>query len=411
MAGPDPLVPTDLLNSTPPQTSGTPSPLSAAESVWQTPHPDTPQLVDQIFDEARKRRATDIHLQPDEIGWELRFRIDSVLQPIACFPLEIGRRITQRLKVLAELLTYRQDVPQEGRIVSPLGANETRLSTFPTLFGEKSVIRLSVGSAQYARLADLGLPDSQLDLLRRSLQATSGVILLTGPAGSGKTTTAYASLREIVEHSRGSRNVVSLEDPVEVVLPGVAQSQVRPEQGFDLATGLKSLLRQDPEVIFVGEIRDRAVAEVVFQASLSGHLVITTFHAGSSVEALCRLGDMGIEPFVLRSSLRLIVAQRLFRSLCECSRKPTSILGCSECAHAGYRGRFVLAEFLDPDRHQLAQPILARAAAPDLNRAALQAGFSPLRIEADRAVDHGRTSPQEVFRLLGSPEAFDTYAG
>jgi len=374
----------------------------AVQFDWKAPYPETPQLVEEIFDAARRLRATDIHLQPDEAGWDLRFRIDSVLQMISRFPPEIGKRITQRLKVLAELLTYRHDVPQEGRIVSALGANETRLSTFPTLFGEKSVVRLSVGSAQYCRLDDLGLHEELLESLRDALGTTGGVILLTGPAGSGKTTTAYACLREIVERTGGTRNVVSLEDPVEVVLQGVAQSQVRPEQGFDLATGLRSLLRQDPEVIFVGEIRDRSVAEVVFQASLSGHLVITTFHAGSAVEAVCRLSDLGIEPFVLRSSLRLVVGQRLFRKLCECSQERESgIQGCAKCAGTGFLGRFVLAEMLAPGESHLARKILDRIDAPELEQVAREAGFISLEEWAKQAVEQKRTTSEEVFRVLG----------
>ncbi len=363
---------------------------------------ETPQLVEKIFEEARRLRATDIHLQPDEAGWELRFRIDSVLQSITRFPPETGKRITQRLKVLAELLTYRHDVPQEGRIVSTLGANETRLSTFPTLFGEKSVVRLSVGSAQYCRLDDLGISPDLIHILRGALETTGGVILLTGPAGSGKTTTAYACLREIVERTHGARNVVSLEDPVEVVLPGVAQSQVRPEQGFTLETGLRSLLRQDPEVIFVGEIRDRAVAEVVFQASLSGHLVITTFHAGSAVEAVCRLSDLGIEPFVLRSALRLVIGQRLFRTICPCGGLERSgSEGCPECVGTGYLGRFILSEMLDPGENQVARGILDRVDVSELDKQAREAGFVTLFDWAMRAVEEGRTTSEEVFRVLG----------
>ena len=277
-------------------------------------------LVDLILEESRKASASDVHLQPTPDGLEMRWRIDGVLRKTGLLPASLAANTVARLKVLAELLTYRTDVPQEGRIRGATGQGEVRVSTFPTLHGEKAVIRLFAEAGRFLLLADLGLPDDVRDGLAQALRETSGAILLTGPAGSGKTTTIYACLREMVEATQGRRSLTTLEDPIEVAVPGVTQSQVNPSAGFDLATGLRSLLRQDPEVIVVGEVRDRSTAEVAFQASLTGHLVLSTFHAGSAAGAVGRLSDMGIEPYLLRSGLLAVVSQRLVRTLCECSR-------------------------------------------------------------------------------------------
>jgi type II secretory ATPase GspE/PulE/Tfp pilus assembly ATPase PilB-like protein len=403
-----------------------------------------PQLVAAILAAARAARATDVHLVPAAETLHMHWRIDGVLQPVADFPAELAQRTVSRLKVLARLLTYRTDAPQEGRLYTEPGekADETRLSTFPTLFGEKAVIRLFVGAGRYRRLDELGLPSETLATLRRLLDETAGVILLTGPAGSGKTTTIYAALRELADKTSGGRSLVSLEDPIEVVVPGVAQSQVQPAAGFDMATGLRSMLRQDPEVIMVGEIRDRETAETVFQAALTGHLVLTTFHAGSAAQAINRLSDMGIEPYLLRSAIRAILCQRLVRRLCACARESTvaedrlglatgnedrgskiedrpeaharsSILdsrssmsvrmpvGCDDCHGTGYLGRFLLTEMLLPERSELGRAILSRSDANQLERLAVEAGMVTQYDRACQAVSQGVTSPAEVRRVLG----------
>ena len=255
------------------------------------------------------------------------------------------------------------------------------------------------------------------------LQATSGVVLMTGPSGSGKTTTIYACLREIVDMFGDSKSIMTLEDPVEVVVPGVTQSQVRPHVGFDLATGLKSMMRQDPDVIMVGEIRDPETAECAFQAALTGHLVLTTFHAGSSVEAITRLLDLGIEPYLLRSTLRAVVCQRLLREVCShCSGsesvggklktsselldKPGSVTAlsdsCSQCGGLGYHGRFVTAEVLDPNQPEIAAAILSRVDSHALQSIANAAGAVTLRARAAELIKFGRTTQEEVFRVLGN---------
>ena len=232
-----------------------------------------------------------------------------------------------RLKVLADLLTYRTDVPQEGRIRSPETAVEMRVSTFPTLYGEKAVVRLFTSSSRFLQLADLGLGADVDEALSRLLGETSGAILVVGPAGSGKTTTLYACLREIAARSEGGRSIVTLEDPIEVALPGVAQSQVNLPAGFDLTSGLRSIMRQDPEVIMVGEIRDRPTAQIALEASLTGQLVLSSFHAPGAAGAISRLLEMGLEPYVLRSGLLAVVSQRLLRKLCGCAASDRSVRG------------------------------------------------------------------------------------
>jgi type II secretory ATPase GspE/PulE/Tfp pilus assembly ATPase PilB-like protein len=277
------------------------------------------------------------------------------------------------------------------------------VSTFPTLHGERAVLRLlGASNPKLESLAQLGLPPAVVDELDAHLVATSGGILIVGPAGSGKTTTAYACLRQIVDRAAGSRSIASLEDPVEVALDGVAQTQVNLAVEFDMATGLRSLLRLDPEVIFIGEIRDRATAEVALQAALTGQLVVTTFHAGNCDDALHRLIEIGIPAYAVRNAVRLIVAQRLVRKLCACAQtadaaehaRPLgmnvancSIPGaCDDCQQTGYRGRALVAEW---------------RSAQDFDSPGPPVGDGPLWAAAEALVEAGVTSPAEVVRVLG----------
>ena len=422
-------------------------------------------VVDAILESAREAGASDVHLVPQEFGLAMLLRLDGVLQPIVELPKEISTNVIARLKVLSELLTYRTDVPQEGRVRSDsmVAANgvrrsatdsgarrgapdpaaegdlrsngaagsgdprraagdprratavEMRVSTFPTLFGEKAVVRLFVGSGTFRFLGELGLPEDIETALKRLLDRRNGLLLVTGPAGSGKTTTAYASLREIVKASNSTRSISSLEDPIEAVVPGVAQSQINASAGFDYATGLKSLMRQDPEVIFVGEIRDRNTAETAFQASLTGQLVLTTFHSSSASGAISRLSDMGIEPYLLRSGVIGIVAQRLLRKLCVCSeaigdsdgfvglevQQASRPVGCEKCGGTGYRGRMIVSELLQPDLAGMGRAILSRGDVAEIESLAVQAGMKTLLKRASLAVEAGQTSPAEVRRVLG----------
>jgi general secretion pathway protein E len=427
--------------------------LDAASPLYAT------QLVDLLLAAAASAGASDVHLHPTPQGLLVQWRIDGVLQKLGEFPRGKAADVVARLKVLAELLTYRADVPQEGRIrreglglesraselptlalpTSPTPSVEMRVSTFPTLHGERAVVRLFATEDRYLYLADLGLPSEIVAALATLVNETSGALLLTGPAGSGKTTTAYACLREAVRASRGQRSVVTLEDPVEVAVPGVSQSQVQPAAGFTLATCLRSLMRQDPEVILVGEIRDTETVQTVFQAALTGHLVVSTFHTGSAAGAISRLLDMGIEPYLIISGIRALLHQRLVRRLCTCAiplpsgeggfghRRealvgkpgegvPTFLglpiahakqaAGCELCRHTGYRGRLVLAELLPTIVGELGQGVLQRRDTAELARLATAAGMTTVFQRATGAAAAGQTDPAEVRRVLGFPDEY-----
>jgi len=380
---------------------------------------DTPEFATEVVDvllaTARDARASDIHLIPGPQGLEMLWRVDGVLQTVSRFSSAASPRVIARLKVLADLLTYRTQVPQEGRIRAA-GVSETRVSTFPTLYGEKAVVRLFGGVEHLGRLGDLGVPPLQLDQLQAELNETSGVILVVGPAGSGKTTTCYACLRDIRAVCGGQRSLVTLEDPVEVVVDGVSQSHVQAEAGFDMQLGLRSLMRQDPDVIMLGEIRDRPTAETVFQAALTGHLVLTTFHAGSVAGAISRLLDMDVEPYLLRSGLRAILCQRLVRRLCDCAAESDpqtfmgvslartwTAVGCPECRGTGYDGRMLVTEMLVPAASATARQIVARTDAAEIERQAMAAGMVSQSQSALQAVERGETTIAEVVRVLGVP--------
>ena len=373
------------------------------------------RFIDGLLASSCNRGVSDVHIQPIGDELDVRWRVDGVLQEVGRFASGRTTSPITRLKVLAELLTYRQDVPQEGRIRGGFDSVEMRVSTFPTLNGERAVVRLFAVDNTHQFLGDLGYPAEIHDRLRQLLVQTSGALLMTGPAGSGKTTTAYACLRQVVEDSEGGRNIVSLEDPIEVAVPGVSQSQANPAAGFTLSAGLRSLLRQDPEVILVGEVRDRETAEVAIQASLTGQLVLTTFHAGTAASAISRLSDMGIEPYLLRSGILAILGQRLVRKLCTCAvlidadgelvglpvKKAWKAAGCQLCDGTGYRHRAVLAELLVPEPGELGRAILSRGDAEQLEQLAVQGGMTTLWQRALAAVEEGVTSPTEVRRVLG----------
>jgi type II secretory ATPase GspE/PulE/Tfp pilus assembly ATPase PilB-like protein len=373
------------------------------------------KFIDGLLTLSCSRGVSDVHIQPIGDELDVRWRVDGVLQELGRFSSGGTTSPITRLKVLAELLTYRQDAPQEGRIRGRFENVEMRVSTFPTLDGERAVVRLFAADDTHHYLTDLGYPTKIRDQLRQLLFQTSGALLITGPAGSGKTTTAYACLRQIVEDSQGGRAIVSLEDPIEVAVPGVSQSQANPAAGFTLSSGLRSLLRQDPEVILVGEVRDRETAEVAMQASLTGQLVLTTFHAGTAASAISRLSDMGIEPYLLRSGTLAILGQRLVRRLCTCATviddqtefaglavdQAWRAKGCRLCDGRGYRGRAALVELLIPQLSELGRAILSRDDAEKLEQLAIQTGMIPLWQRALTAVEESITSPAEVRRVLG----------
>jgi len=380
----------------PPMTT-TPASQSVRERLARcTSEAQVPELVEALLAAFTQPGVSDLYVEPTAAAGLLRWRVDGVLHPLAEFPRALVPNVVARLKVLARLLTYEHALPQEGRLALPRG--EARVSTFPTIFGERVVLRsLGDGSAGPRPLDELALPEPVERALARHATARQGLVLVTGPAGTGKTTTACAVLRQIVETSGGARSIVSLEDPVEIVVPGVCQSQVSEATGLTLAAGLKSLLRQDPEVIFLGEIRDRTTAEVTLQAALTGQLVVSTFHAGEAREAIARLVDMGLPAYSVRGAVRLVVAQRLLRVLCDCARPDTPqrvaerlgtpistarvAVGCEQCRSTGYRGRRPVAECLEPS--------VADAPTTTLWQSALE------------LVTAGVTSADEVLRVLG----------
>jgi type II secretory ATPase GspE/PulE/Tfp pilus assembly ATPase PilB-like protein len=354
------------------------------------------RLVETILRDAVGRAASDVHLEPTHSSLAVRYRLDGVLHQVACLDRELAPNLVARLKVLAELLTYRVDIPQEGSIREAAGGHgvEMRVSTFPTVHGEKVVVRVFDPTGRLLDLDDLGLDPDLLGAVKGLLRERTGAVLLTGPSGSGKTTTIYACLRHLVR-AGGGQHIVTVEDPVEQVLEGVSQSQARPGTEFDFARGLRSLLRQDPEVIMIGEVRDPETAGIAVEAALTGHLVFSTLHAGSACGVIGRLLDMGVEPYLLTSGLRAVLNQRLVRRRC-----PACAAGCERCAGTGYRGRLLLAELLTLDA-PLRQAVLARSDTAALEAVAGRPGRRTLRDAAARAVADGLTTPEEIERVLG----------
>jgi general secretion pathway protein E len=361
-------------------------------------------LVDLLLNEAVRRSASDVHFEPTHRNLEVRYRIDGVLQRVGSVRKELAPNLVARLKVLADLLTYRLDIPQEGRVPWNQYGVDLRVSTFPTIHGEKAAVRIFEAAGETLDLEQLGLPADILKEWMALMQQRTGVLFLTGPSGSGKTTTIYACLRHLVQASGGSRNIVTIEDPVEQVLEGVSQSQARPGTEFDFARGLRSLLRQDPEVILIGEVRDPDTAGIAIEAALTGHLVFSTLHAGSACGVIGRLLEMGIETYLLTSGLKGILNQRLVRRLCSDCRRETAqgweAVGCEKCLSTGYHGRFLLTELLVLDA-PLRRAILSRADTGELETLAHQSGRPTLWTQADQVVKQGWTTIAEIERVLG----------
>lgn len=369
-------------------------------SAGRGPDGDAPEIVDSLIEQTFALGASDLHLLPTQEEMQVFWRIDGVLHLAGTLPKEISPNVVTRLKVLAELLTYENQTPQEGRLKAEAADRPVRVSTLPTIFGEKVVARvLPSGAEQLGRLVDLQMPSQVESVLARSLAQTSGLILVVGPAGSGKTTTAYAVIREIQARASGARSIATLEDPVEVVLPGVAQSQAAPHAGFDLHTGLRALVRQDPEVILIGEIRDAQTARIAYQAALTGQLVVTTFHASDAAAAITRLIDMGVPPYVVRGATRAVVAQRLLRRLCECTQAGEPV-GCQACRGTGYRGRRPIAEAADLSGAPL-EEIREGCDRKQLHHSLVERGMQELGSQAEELVRSNVTSQLEMERVLG----------
>ncbi|MEM8883187.1 MAG: ATPase, T2SS/T4P/T4SS family [Planctomycetota bacterium] len=342
-------------------------------------------VVDELLQRAHAWGATDIHLDPGANRLAVTFRRDGVLEEQEPLPGDATARVVGRLKTLADLLAYRTDLPQEGRVPAdrtPFG-RELRVATFPTIDGERVAVRLDARDVAPEGLEALGLPGRVLRPLRDALDQPEGVVLLTGPSGSGKTTTLYACLRHLLaQHPR--RAIVSIEDPVERRIEGVAQCEVHEASGLDFACALRSVLRQDPDVILVGEIRDRETAAAALEAGLTGHLVLSTIHAGTAPRVFARLLDMGMEPFVLTSAIRGVLAQRLVRLR----------------ADEGYEGRAPVAQWANVG-DALRRGVLDRLDATALEAAAARDGARTLHAAAQALVRAGYTTKEEVQRVLG----------
>lgn len=373
------------------------------------------RLINAVLSQAVREGASDIHLEPFEDRVSVRFRIDGVLSEVLSPKPELAPVLVSRLKVMARLDIAEKRLPQDGRITVRLAGHavDIRVSTIPSAFGERIVLRLLDQSAGQIKLEQLAMPAAVHEKLCRALLKPHGIILVTGPTGSGKTTTLYSGLSHI---NTRSRNILTIEDPVEYLLPGIGQTQVNPKVEMTFARGLRAILRQDPDVVMIGEIRDGETAEIAIQASLTGHLVLSTLHTNTAIGAVLRLKDMGVEPFLLASSLEVVMAQRLVRRLCthckesympvESERNMLKLpentliyrpIGCKLCNHQGYRGRKGIYELIEINE-RLRHLIHEQAGEQELLAEARKNSAS-ISDDGRQCVLDGVTSLEEVLRV------------
>ena len=382
------------------------------------------RFVSQMITQALRQRASDIHIEPQERNLRIRFRIDGMLTTVTTAPQQVQAAVVSRVKVQANMNIAEQRVPQDGQIQLAVDGKgvDIRVSTVPTVYGEKVVMRLLDKSTGMLVLHQLGLAPRDQERLRTVVQRPHGIFLMTGPTGSGKTTTLYALLNML---NAPDRNIITIEDPVEYHIPGITQVQVNPKAGLTFANGLRSFLRQDPDIIMVGEIRDTETAATAVQAALTGHLVLSTLHTNDGPGAVTRLLDMSIEPYLAASTLLGAAAQRLVRVLCRECREPVDLdpgvaarlkldpralsgpvyraRGCRVCRQSGYRGRTAIFELMQVDE-DMQQCILRRAAEHELRRTASRSGMRDLLEDGAAKVAAGITSPEELLRVLGLAE-------
>jgi general secretion pathway protein E len=377
--------------------------LPAVEDLLEAAN-DAPiiRMLNALLTQAAKDGASDIHIEPYERSSAVRFRVDGTLREVVQPNKALHAALISRLKIMAELDIAEKRLPQDGRISLRIGgrAVDVRVSTLPSAHGERAVLRLLDKTDSKFSLESLGMGGDTLDKFNRLIQQPHGIVLVTGPTGSGKTTTLYASLQRV---DTATVNVLTVEDPVEYELPGIGQTQVNPKIELTFAKALRAILRQDPDVIMIGEIRDYETAQIAIQASLTGHLVLATLHTNDAPSAVTRLTDMGVEPFLLSSSLLGVLAQRLVRKLCpHCKRQDAQgrwhPVGCAECGMSGYKGRTGVYELMVAD-DSIQALIHNRAAESQLFVAAEASGMRSMREDGERLVAEGVTSAAEVLRV------------
>jgi type IV pilus assembly protein PilB len=376
------------------------------------------KLVHSIVAQAIQQGASDIHVNPEEGDTRVLFRVDGVLAPAATVKRKMAAGVVSRIKILADLDISERRVPQDGRFALTVDGRrvDIRVVTLPLVYGEGAVMRILDKSVVVDGLESLGMQPAELERFRAAIQRPNGAVLVTGPTGSGKSTTLYAALHVVND---GERSILTIEDPVEQRIPGIKQMQIAPKAGVTFDVGLRSMLRADPDVIMVGEIRDRETAHIAVEAALTGHLVLSTLHTRDAPSALGRLIDMGIEPFLVSSAVDCIVAQRLVRALCQHCKQPQNVpgsvldeyglagaepfepVGCSRCSGSGYRGRVGLYEVMTVSE-RIRTLILEHASVDDMIAVALEEGMTRLRDDGIQKVREGLTSIAEVERMTTS---------
>lgn len=396
------------------------------EEDIQTSAADKPavQLANLIFNQAARSGASDVHIEPLEKGLRVRFRIDGVLHEVMQPPQRLHAPLVSRIKVMGGMDIANKRIPQDGRITLKLEGRviDFRVASLPSAYGEKLTLRLLDRSARLITLPELGFPEIQLSKFRKAIGMPYGCVLVTGPTGSGKTTTLYAALTEL---NKVEKHIITVEDPIEYRLAGINQVQVNPRAGLTFATGLRSILRNDPDIIMIGEIRDHETARIAIESSLTGHLVLSTLHTNDSAGAITRLGDMGIEPYLTASSVIAVLAQRLIRTLCKQCRKPYIVSrrelldsfpdfpmksdeehltlykpeGCIRCSNTGYKGRVGVYELLLVS-DSIKELTIKRHPAGEIAEAAIKEGMVTLRRDGLLKVRRGITSIEESLRVL-----------
>jgi type IV pilus assembly protein PilB len=380
------------------------------------------KLVNLLITQAVNDRASDIHVEPGERDLRVRYRVDGVLHEMMRPPKSIQAGITSRLKIMADINIAERRIPQDGRISLIVQGKQIdlRIATLPTVHGEKIVMRILDKSSVLLQLSDLGFLPENFERFRQSYTKPYGAILVTGPTGSGKSTTLYATINIL---NKPEVNIITVEDPVEYQLPGVNQVQTNPKAGLTFASALRSILRSDPDIVLIGEIRDRETAQIAVEAALTGHLVLSTLHTNDAPSALTRLVEMGIEPFLVASSLDSIVAQRLARKLCERCKEPyvpteqelTSAgfafdpaddlpklyrpVGCTTCSQTGYKGRMAIHEVMAVTE-EIEKLVAENASSEEMGKVAREQGMLTLRDDGLEKVRAGLTSIEEVLRVV-----------